>query len=93
MRIAGTGRTQAQIDATQAKQDAEDRTRRLQAYLDATDRYVARSVETGEAMHQTTLDRRAKARQAITRLRTEHKLSADAPEFPEDALPEDMRTT
>ena len=61
-------------DPPDPKEEALSRIRELQSYLDSTDWYVPRSMETGEPIPEEVKTRRAKAREEISRLREKYNL-------------------
>ena len=61
-------------DPPDPKEEALSRIHELQSYLDSTDWYVPRSMETGEPIPEEVKTRRAKAREEISRLREKYNL-------------------
>ena len=61
-------------DPPDPKEEAISRICELQSYLDSTDWYVPRSMETGEPIPEEVKTRRAKAREEISRLREKYNL-------------------
>jgi len=61
-------------DPPDPKEEALSRIRELQSYLDSTDWYVPRSMETGEPIPEEVKKKRAEAREEISRLREKHNI-------------------
>lgn len=61
-------------DPPDPKEDAMSKINELQSYLDSTDWYVPRSMETGEPVPEEVRKKRAEAREEISRLRKEYNL-------------------
>jgi len=63
-----------QNDPPDPKEEAFSRIHELQSYLDSTDWYVSRSMETGEPIPEEVKKKRAEAREEISRLREKHNI-------------------
>ena len=61
-------------DPPDPKEETLSKIREFQAYLDSTDWYVPRSMETGEPIPEEVKRKRAEAREEISRLREKYNL-------------------
>jgi hypothetical protein len=64
-----TGLTQAQVGARKAAEHRLAEIAEMEAYLKSTDWYATRLAETGKAIPEEILTKRANARQAISELK------------------------